>query len=72
MLTRTTTYENNLDVIDDNSSSIASKEEDNKINCEKCQQREVDIFNVLGNYCVYCWDEVCHPVVTFRKVPEAA
>jgi hypothetical protein len=33
--------------------------------CEVCNN-EVEIFNVLGNYCVDCWDKKTHPEINAR------
>jgi hypothetical protein len=32
--------------------------------CEKCKKNEVDVYNVLGNYCLECWQEKTDPALT--------
>jgi hypothetical protein len=36
---------------------------------EKCNlcEKEVEIFNVLGDYCVDCWDRLTHPNIGFSR-----
>ena len=31
--------------------------------CEKCKKNEVEIYNVLGNYCSECWQEETDPAI---------
>jgi hypothetical protein len=48
-----------LDQVPDN---MSEKDQD-ELSCESCYEREAEIFQVTGNYCLHCWQEECHPDV---------
>jgi len=31
--------------------------------CKKCNKEYAEIFNILGDYCAECWNEITHPDV---------
>gem|GEM_PF-5424704 len=31
--------------------------------CKKCKKEEAEVFNILGDYCAECWNEITHPNV---------
>jgi DNA-directed RNA polymerase subunit RPC12/RpoP len=35
--------------------------------CEKCKKNEVAIYNVLGDYCLECWEEITTPQITNQR-----
>jgi hypothetical protein len=34
--------------------------------CEKCKKSEVEVYNVLGDYCLDCWEDITTPDLTKR------
>ena len=32
------------------------------INCDRCKDREAEIFHEQGDYCLSCWQEVTSPI----------
>lgn len=48
-----------LDQVSDN---MSEKDQD-ELSCGSCYEREAEIFQVTGYYCLQCWQEETHPNV---------
>jgi hypothetical protein len=48
-----------LDQVSDNMSGKGRDE----LSCGSCYEREAEIFQVTGNYCLHCWQDESHPDV---------
>jgi hypothetical protein len=42
---------------------IMPEEEHDVLNCGYCSENKAEIFQVTGDYCLHCWQEVTHPNV---------
>jgi NaMN:DMB phosphoribosyltransferase len=38
-------------------------ENPDELSCEVCFQTKAEIFQVIGNYCLHCWQQETHPDV---------
>ncbi|MFL6485564.1 MAG: hypothetical protein ACJ71D_02465 [Nitrososphaera sp.] len=34
-----------------------------ELSCEYCSDKKAEIFQVIGNYCLHCWQQETHPDV---------
>lgn len=38
-------------------------EDQDELRCESCSEKKAEIFQVIGNYCLHCWQQETHPDV---------
>lgn len=38
-------------------------EDQDELSCESCSEKKDEIFLVIGNYCLCCWQQETHPDV---------
>jgi hypothetical protein len=43
--------------------SGSSPEDQDELNCEFCCEKKAEIFQIIGNYCLHCWQQETHPDV---------
>ena len=29
--------------------------------CERCKKEEAEVFNILGSFCLECWQDITYP-----------